>query len=224
MSRQPAYDSPRHVVVLAHPDPHSFNAAMVETYCETVRACGQEAIVRDLYALGFDPVLKDDERPRQDGVTLSQDVRAELDIIRGADIFTLVYPIWFGMPPAMMKGYIDRIFGAAVTPYAIQHHIADGVLSGRHMLSITSSGTREVWLDEQGQIESLRNLSTRYLLHAFGMKSCEHFHLGGIVEGFSKRFIDEKLVDVHERTRKVCAMLAAERHGPATPLAVADGS
>lgn len=215
---------PRHVVVLAHPGPNSFNASVVRTYCETVRSCGQEAIVRDLYAMDFDPVLKDDERPRAQGLTLSPDVEAELAVIRGADIYTLVYPIWFAMPPAMMTGYIDRVLGAGVTAREIQDRAGEGVLSGRHMLSITSSGTREIWLDEQGQVESLRHLIGHYLLNAFGMKSCEHLHLGGVVEGFSKRFVDQALYEVYERAKKVCAMVAAEQHGASAPPAVADGS
>lgn len=214
----------RHVLVLAHPASESFNASVVQTYCETVRACGQEVLVRDLYEMAFDPVLKDDERPRAGGIALSPDVLAEIKAIRGADIYTLVYPIWYAMPPAIMKGYIDRVLGAGVTPQEIQRREAQGVLNGRHMLSITTSGTRDIWLDEQGQIESLRMLTTHYLLHAFGMKSCQHLHLGGVVEGLSKRFVDQALSDVHERARTVCATLAAERHAASAPPAVADGS
>lgn len=223
MSEQPAA-RPRHVVVLAHPDPKSFNASVVRSYCDTVRECGQDVIIRDLYAMGFDPVLKDEERPRASGIVLSPDVQAEIDTIRGADIYTLVYPIWFAMPPAIMKGYIDRVLGAGVTAREIQDRAGEGVLNGRHMLSIMSSGTREIWLDEQGQVESLRSLTSHYLLNAFGMKSCEHLHLGGVVEGFSKRFVDQALYEVFERARKVCAMLAAERHAASAPLSVADGS
>jgi NAD(P)H dehydrogenase (quinone) len=48
--------SARHVVVLAHPDPQSFNATIANTCCRTVRECGQKALLRDLYAIGFDPV------------------------------------------------------------------------------------------------------------------------------------------------------------------------
>lgn len=215
---------PRHVVVLAHPDPESFNASVVRTYCDTVRDCGQDVVIRDLYAMGFDPVLKDEERPHASGITLSPDVQSEIDAILGGDIYTLVYPIWFAMPPAIMKGYIDRVLGAGVTARDIQGRTGAGVLSGRHMLGITSSGTREVWLDEQGQVESLRSLTTHYLLNAFNMKSCEHLHLGGVVEGFSKRFGDQALYEVHERARKVCAMLASERHSASATLSVADGS
>ncbi|WP_454884205.1 NAD(P)H-dependent oxidoreductase [Sphingomonas oryzagri] len=214
----------RHVVIRAHPSPKSFNASIAAAYCDTVRACGQNASVRDLYALNFDPLLKEDERPHAGGTSLSSDVREEIAAIRDADIYVLVYPVWFAMPPAIMKGYIDRVFGAEVTVRQIQDRAADGVLSGHHMLSITTSGAREVWLDEQGQVESLRNLSTRYLRNAFGMASCEHLHFGGITEGLSKRFADQYLYDVEERARHMCAMLAAERRTGPAPLSIGDGS
>ncbi|WP_454887510.1 NAD(P)H-dependent oxidoreductase [Sphingomonas oryzagri] len=70
MSRQPAFYQPRHVVILAHPNPGSFNGLVADAYCDAVRTCGQEAIVRDLYALGFDPALKDHERPGRPGFAL----------------------------------------------------------------------------------------------------------------------------------------------------------
>ncbi len=211
--------SARHVVVLAHPDPQSFNATIANTYCETVRECGQEAILRDLYAIGFDPVLKDSERPGTQRFALSRDVGDELAVIDGGDVFALVYPIWFGMPPAMMKGYIDRVLGTGVTHREIQDRAGQGVLRNKRMVSITTSGTREVWLDEQAQIESLKNVFGRYLSNAFGAKSVEHLHFGGITEGFAKRFIDQNLQDVKDRARKVCASVAAERHAEAAHAA-----
>lgn len=214
----------RHVVILAHPSPHSFNASVAARYCQTVRACGQQASIRDLYALGFNPLLKEDERPRAAGIRLSPDVVAEIDAIHGADAYVLVYPVWFAMPPAIMKGYIDRVLGAEVTSRQIQDQAANGVLTGRHMLSITTSGAREIWLDEQGQVESLRNLSTRYLRKAFAMASCEHLHLGGVIEGLSERFADQYLYEVQERARRVCAMLASERPAGPPIVSIGDGS
>lgn len=113
MTKGPA----RHVVILAHPDPQSFNAAVAHTYCEAVRECGQVAILRDLYAMKFDPVLKNEERPDRRGFEVAGDVGAELEAIEGCEVVAFIYPIWFGLPPAMMKGYVDRVIGAGVTPH-----------------------------------------------------------------------------------------------------------
>jgi len=214
----------RHVVILAHPDPDSFNSAVARAYCDAVRACGQEAILRDLYAIKFDPVLRKEERPDRRGFKLAPDVRTELAAIEGCDVVAFIYPIWFGLPPAMLKGYVDRVIGAGVTPHQVQDRAGHGPLTAGHMITITTSGARDAWLDEQGQLDSLRQLSSHYLFRAFSMKSAHHLHIGSIVEGLPKRFVDEHLFDVGERARKVCASVAMELYGTAAPPSLSDGS
>ena len=211
MSKQPAFYRPRHAVILAHPNPSGFNGLVADAYCDAVHACKQEAIVRDLYALGFDPLLKDSERPGTAGFNLSKDVEAELDAIRGSDVLVLVYPIWFGMPPAMMKGYVDRVLGAGVTPDQVQRRTADTLLRGKRLVSITSSGASNAWLNEQDQMDSLRDVFGRYLLHAFGMKFYEDLHFGETVEGLDQDYVDANLAQVDERARAICAAVAADR-------------
>lgn len=211
MSEQLTSYKPRHVVVLAHPSPSSFNSMVADAYCQSVRRCGQEAIVRDLYAIGFDPVLRDEERPRRAGTTLSADVMREHDVLRGSDVFVMVYPIWFGMPPAMMKGYVDRVLGAGVTAQQLQHGDAITLMKDKRLVSITSSGASAAWLKKQDQIESLRNIFGRYLVHAFDMKSFEDLHFGETVEGLSQDFIDLLLDRVQDLAVKVCAIVAEER-------------
>lgn len=218
MTVQPSPAKLRHVVILAHPNAKSFNATVAETYRRAVEEHGQEVVVRDLYALGFDPILKASERPGPDLMEASPDVREELDIVAGTDVLVLVYPIWFGMPPAMMKGYIDRVLGYAVTPRSVQGRHGNGLLTDSRLLSITSSGARQAWLAEQGQEMSLQTLDA-YLEHGFGMKSSEHLHFGGVVEGLSQRFVDQNLYDVTQRARHLCAALVADRQ-PERPVAV----
>jgi NAD(P)H dehydrogenase (quinone) len=211
----PARAVPRHTIILANPSPDSFDAALARHYCETVEACGQNATIHDLYAIGFDPVLKDDERPGAAGYAQSPDVRAEIALMRGSHVIVLVYPIWFGMPPAMMKGYVDRVLGAGVTPGAIIDHAGQGVLTGGRLLSITTSGASDIWLDEEGQIEALRHMFSQYLAEGFAMKSVEHLHFGGIVDGLRQNFADQYLRDVHDRAQLLCAALARDTDSPA---------
>lgn len=202
----------KHVVVLAHPDPASFNAQVAKAYCDTVRECGQEAVLRDLHAMAFNPVLHADERPSRKLFKVYPDVQEELRTIAGADVLALVYPIWFGSPPAILKGYVDRVLGSGVTPRALQNREGSGLLNGARLVSFTSSAAREPWLAEVGQELSLRDVFDRYLQHAFAMKSSEHVDFGGVVEGFSKRFVDQYLYDAQERARRVCAAVAADKH------------
>jgi NAD(P)H dehydrogenase (quinone) len=214
----------RHAVVLAHPDADSFNAAIAKTYCETVRAAGQEAILRDLYQMKFDPLLKNEERPDRKGFALSPDVRAELDILRGMNVVVFVFPIWFGMPPAILIGYVDRVLGAGTTLRQVQERSDGGLLGNGHLCAITTSGASEDWLDAQGQTEALRELSGTYLFRAFAMQSTEALHIGGVIEGASAAFIDDNLERVRRRTASICARVARELIGTPMPQQTGDGS
>lgn len=202
-------DAPLHVVIFAHPDPQSFNASVMRTYVETVSAAGHRAVVRDLYGLAFDPILRNHERPDHRGFTMSDDVRAELDTIVGAEVYTLVYPIWFGLPPAILVGYIDRVFGSNVTSAQVEGRAAEGVLSGKRLMSLVTSGAHSVWLDEQGQIEALRSVLGRYLQNAFHMRAAEHLQLGYIVQDMPKRFVEQSLLEVVERAQQLCRAIDA---------------
>ncbi len=202
----------RHAVILCHPAPDSFNHAVADAYCATVRECGQETVTRDLYAMKFDPLLKADERPTLPDFTPSADVVAEQEVIRGCDAFVLVYPIWFGTPPAMLKGYVERVLGSGVAPRSVQLRAPSNFLAGKRLVSFTSSGASDAWLNEQGELLSLRYLFDRYLVHSFAMKSEQHVHFPQIVPGLRERFVEENLAVVRDHARRICADLLMEHH------------
>jgi NAD(P)H dehydrogenase (quinone) len=195
---------PRHAVILAHPDAESFNAAVARTWCETARACGHEAELRDLYRLGFDPVLKASEQPRPDRYAMSNDVAAELAAIQGADVFVLVYPVWFGAPPAILKGYVDRVLGAGFDYGSIRERAHHRFMSGKQLVSISTSGNSLQWLDEQGAWISLRSVFGDYLAKAFSMARSEHLHLANIADNMTERHVHEELYRVTELARAIC--------------------
>ncbi|MEG3123388.1 NAD(P)H-dependent oxidoreductase [Sphingomonas sp. GB1N7] len=201
----------RHVVILGHPAPGSFNHEVAERYCQTVRDNGQEAVIRDLYALEFDPCLRADRRPGH-ATGMSADVAHEIGLLQQADVILLVYPIWFGMPPAIIKGYVDRVLGVALTPKDIRDHHTDSILTNKLFATFSSSATTRIWLDEQGQMESIRQAFDRYLMGIFGLRDGGHIHFGAIVEGMDARFIRQSLLDVGEQARKICSGIQATRH------------
>ena len=211
----------RHVVILCHPSEGSFNAAAAQVYCEKVRSLGHEVVLRDLYRLGFDPALKADERSAVGGQALSDDVVAELESIRGADIFVLVYPIWFGTPPAMMKGYVERVLGAGFSYRAVHARQPHPLLSGRHLLSITTSGNPITWLDLRGAWTALRDVFDNYLAEAFSMASSNHMHLESVNEDMGESRAREKLHRVESLAADTCARLSVPAQATGTEKATA---
>ena len=126
----------KHSVIVAHPEAESFTMAVAQRYCAAVTAQGQEAVLRDLYRIGFDPVLKADERAPGAGFQPRPDVAVELDQLAGSAAFVLIYPIWFGTPPAIIKGYVERVLGAGMTPKSMTHHLGQAphpLLGGKHL-------------------------------------------------------------------------------------------
>jgi len=205
-------DMPKHVVVLCHPEETSFNMSVAREYCTAVAAHGHEVVLRDLYRMGFDPVLKAQEQPQSPAYMRSADVSDEMAIIAGASVYVLVYPIWFGTPPAMMKGYVERVLGSGFSHRDVRERSTHPLLTGKHLLSFTSSGTPKQWLDQEGAWLSLRNVFDYYLEKAFSMKSSKHIHFSAIVEGLAEQFVQEYLEDVRVMARKTCSIVSSERH------------
>jgi NAD(P)H dehydrogenase (quinone) len=198
-----------HLVVLGHPSRSSLNAAIAERYLSTCEANHHGTILRDLYAMDFDPRLKEAERLPSDGKPVSDDVREEIELLRRCDVVTFIYPLWFGMPPAIVKGYIDRVFGAGFRSEAIERSDG-GILRGKRLAVITTSASTLPWLESQGMWISLRQSFETYLKTIFGFSASDHYHADSIVDNLSAGDAERILYEVEEFTRQVCAEAAAE--------------
>ena len=97
----------RVLLILAHPRPGSLNHAIADTVAQAVRENGHAVILHDLYAERFDPVLPYDEIPRD--ALLDPVVAQHCRELAEADGVVIVHPDWWGQPPAILKGWIDRV-------------------------------------------------------------------------------------------------------------------
>ncbi|WP_053135858.1 NAD(P)H-dependent oxidoreductase [Pseudomonas sp. MIACH] len=99
--------SKRVLVILGHPSTDSFCGALTDTYVKAATDAGYDVRVLRLDALRFDPVLHDGYKQVQ---LLEPDLlKAQADIT-WAEHLAFVYPIWWGGIPALMKGFLDRVF------------------------------------------------------------------------------------------------------------------
>jgi NAD(P)H dehydrogenase (quinone) len=98
------------LIIFAHPDSKgSHNAAVLRYVKERMKANGVEYKVVDLYADGFDPLIQlvEFDRPLDSG---ADRVREYQELVRGAERLVFIYPVWWYNMPAMMKGFVDRVF------------------------------------------------------------------------------------------------------------------
>ncbi|MES2868653.1 MAG: NAD(P)H-dependent oxidoreductase [Pseudomonadota bacterium] len=144
------------LIVHAHNEPQSFNASMLSLAVEVLSGQGHEVIVSDLYAMKFNPVATADDfgqrvnsahlvyaleqRNGYNTGTLASDIQGELDKIKWADLIILNFPIyWFSMP-AIMKGWIDRVFISGFCYGGTRIYDRGGLKGKKAMLSFTLGG------------------------------------------------------------------------------------
>jgi NAD(P)H dehydrogenase (quinone) len=179
----------KHAIIVGHPDPASFTMAMARTYADCLSACGHTVDMRDLYRLDFDPRLKLSEMPDRPEWAPAADVEAERRLLRDADVFAFVYPLWFNSPPAIVKGYVDRVFGAGFGYARLKAGGQEPLLTNRHLIHITASGSSSAWLNEQGATGSARTLFEDTFARACGMRVRPHIHFDNIVPNLEPRWI-----------------------------------
>jgi len=191
----------KHAVILSHPNRGSFNAAVADAYMQSVQALGHQAVLRDLYALDFDPRLAQEEMPFGAAFQPRPDVVAERAAIGDAGVFVLVYPLWLNAPPAMMKGYLERVFGFGFA-YGKDGNGSAPLLTGRKLVSFSSSGAPFHWVQQTGAFEAVRTLFDRHLAAVCGMSVADHVHFGGIVPGIRPDAVARMLKDVARTAEK----------------------
>lgn len=160
-------------IVLAHPEPKSFNAHLTAVAREALEGRGWAVTVSDLYALGFDPGERPEHYPDRldparfdtqaeqrhaaDRNALPAEVRAEIERLDRADLVILQYPMWWFQPPAMLKGWFDRVFVYGEV-YRSQQRFESGRFAGKRVLqSVTVATSAETYAynGSSGDIELL---------------------------------------------------------------------
>src|SRR5438477_10755360 len=152
-------------IVHAHHEPASFNGAMTRQAVSALREADHEVVVSDLYVMGFDPVsdrrnfltAKDLDRLRQqtEEAYASErngyvpELQAEMEKLAWCDILILQFPLWWFGLPAILKGWVDRVF-AVGRAYGGGRHFDNGVFQGKRAMCTLTVGGSETTYSAQG--------------------------------------------------------------------------
>ncbi len=149
------------LVVFAHAEPSSFNGAMFRTAVDTLEAEGHEVRTSDLYAMGFDPVsdrrnfttTKDADYFKQqieeihateaDG--FAADIEAELEKLEWCDLMIWQFPLWWFGVPAILKGWVDRVFAMGRTYGGGRFYDTGFFRDKKAMVSTTTGGPKAAY-------------------------------------------------------------------------------
>jgi len=115
-------------VILAHPDDGSFNHAIAQTAVEQLEGNGHQAFFHDLYKEGFEPLLFSEEIPKD--VKLPAAIAEHCREIAAADGIIVIHPNWWGQPPAILKGWVDRVIRPGIAYEFLEGDSGAGVPNG----------------------------------------------------------------------------------------------
>jgi putative NADPH-quinone reductase len=129
------------LVVVSHPAADSFNHALAETVRAAWASAGCDVVFHDLYAEGFDPLLSAAEA--RGASSEDETVARHIAELRASEVLAVIHPNCWGAPPAMMKGWIDRVFApeAAYTFAKGESGEAIGLLRMRAALILNTGNT-----------------------------------------------------------------------------------
>lgn len=187
------------VVIYAHPNPVSFVAAVVTVVEEELLNKGVEVRIKDLYGMNFNPVLSEEDFRGYHTGNLIQDIKQEQDDIAWADIVVMVAPVWWYSVPAMLKGYIDRVFSLGFA-YEYTSNGPRGMLTGKKGLLITTSGADEKTAKATGMLDAIEDSLGKGLFGFSGFAEHRYKNLFA-VPTVSDADRKEMLTQIRELTR-----------------------
>lgn len=165
----------KNLIIYAHPNPASLNHFFKQTVLESLEKFGEEIILRDLNEINFNPVLSLEDMNGQRMGKVTEDVQTEQDFITWADRIIFIYPIWWTGMPAIMKGYIDRVFSYGFA-YRYDQGVQKGLLSGKSTIIINSHGKSNAEYAESGLDKALALTSDTGIFNYCGLKIQQHFY------------------------------------------------
>lgn len=174
----------KHLIVAAHPSASSFTMALTQLYATELERLGHTQCTSDLYRMRFNPILGAEELTAADtgGVAdlsaraLPADLAQAQRHVREADVLTAIYPLWWLSMPAIMKGYIDRVFARGFA-YESAEGIVRGLLTGKKCVLITLSGAPLTVLAQNGRWSAVQALQDTHIFRSAGFEVLEHLHL-----------------------------------------------
>lgn len=151
------------LIVHAHPEPQSFTAALKDAAVADLTAAGHTVTVSDLYAMQWNPVASPadfatrgnpdyfnyalEQRANTEAGTLAPDIAAELAKVEAADLVLFTFPLYWFSVPAILKGWIDRVFVSG-RAYGGRRIYDRGGFAGKKAWLVLTCGGREHMLSE----------------------------------------------------------------------------
>ncbi|AZP04862.1 NAD(P)H-dependent oxidoreductase [Jeotgalibaca ciconiae] len=193
------------LIVYAHPRKESFSYALLNRVKKVLEKKNYEVEVRDLYAMNFNPILDGpDMIYTNEGDFVREnneypaDVKIEQQLIMESELLIYLFPIWWNGMPAIMKGYIDRVFQHGFA-YSFTSDEPKRRFTGKRALFLTPTGQPQSLTGEDTKItQAIKTLTSEWLFNSIDVEIIDHIFYGRVP--YLSR---EELEDYIEETEEI---------------------
>ncbi|KAF1304982.1 MULTISPECIES: NAD(P)H-dependent oxidoreductase [Enterococcus] len=197
------------LIVFAHPKKESFSHALVATLEEALKKKGYEVNVRDLYQMNFNPVLSGPDAIHiengkfvRDNETFPEDVQVEQKFIEESDLLIYVFPSWWNGMPAIMKGYVDRVFQHGFA-YSFESDEPKKRFAGKRALFFTPTGQPQNEDGSDSPIDrAMKTVTSEWMFNSNGTEVIDHVFYGRVPYK-TREELAEYLADAQRRIEEL---------------------
>lgn len=161
------------LIVFTHPNPNSFNHALLEQVTFGLKQAGHEVRVKDLYQEAFDPILQADDLAQLQTGSIPPRIQTEQDQLLWAEGLIFIYPLWWFDRPAMLKGWFDVVLTNGLA-FKYSSQGVTGLLKHRKALVMITAGGAEQYFKDNDAIQLIHRPVTDGTLSFCGIKDVSH--------------------------------------------------
>jgi NAD(P)H dehydrogenase (quinone) len=164
-------------IVFAHPGKESFNHEMLKQVTDRLNQSGISYRVKDLYQSQFQPVFTESDMQNIEQGRASNDIMEEQQQVIDADLLVMIYPVYWWSQPAIMKGWIDRVFTLNFA-FRYEQNGPVGLLNGKRAIVLTSTRESDEEMQKDGFDQVLEKQITDGVLSLVGYKPVAYRNFG----------------------------------------------
>lgn len=187
------------IVVYAHPNKNGFCGKILAQTLLYLKEQNVDFDLFDLYEIEYDPVLKKQEHYTSGGYDVSDENKKIQQMITDAKNMIFIYPVWWQNMPAILKGFIDRVFTSRFG-FTYQNNIPIGLLKGRKAVAIVTSGGPRAFEYLYAHDRAVTIL-TKDALRFCGFKT------RGYVIGSARELNEKKMKEIDRKVQKALKFL-----------------
>jgi NAD(P)H dehydrogenase (quinone) len=183
------------LIVYAHPNPQSLNHAILEAFTSGLSESGHTYEVMDLYAVRFNPCLDGGDLAKLTAGKTPEDIRAQQEKVSRAEGIVFIHPVWWTGAPAILKGWIDKVFSMGFG-YQFDEKTGHpvGLLKHKKGLVINTAGAREEDAEASGMTETINRAEVEGVLKFCGVRDAHHVIFYNVImtnDETRRRYLEE---------------------------------